>query len=71
MPNGTFVGIPEEEHAQMLAALRRARYDYLRPLYLSLWCAVERRPMEIAVVLCCPRSSVYRTVRAYQEGRLS
>jgi hypothetical protein len=71
MPNGTFVEIPEEEHAQILAALRRARYDYLRALHLLLWCAVERRPTEIAAVLCCSRSSVCRTVRAYQEGRLS
>ena len=29
MPQSTFVEVPPEEHAQMLAALRRARYGYL------------------------------------------
>jgi len=29
MPDTTLLDIPEEEQAQMLAALRRARYGYL------------------------------------------
>jgi hypothetical protein len=29
MPNGTFVDLPPEKQAQMLAALRCARYGYL------------------------------------------
>jgi putative transposase len=33
-------------------------------------CAAGRSPREIAAVLFCSRSSVYRTVRAYQEGPL-
>ena len=33
MPNRTFVEIPEEEQAQMLAALRRARYGSLLALH--------------------------------------
>ena len=36
-----------------------------------LWCAAGRNPTEIAEVPCCPRSSVYRPVRAFQEGSLS
>jgi putative transposase len=70
MPHSTFVEIPEEERAQMLAALRRARYGYLLALHILLLCAVGRHPTEIAAVLFCSRSSVYRTVRAYQEGTL-
>ena len=70
MPKSTFVEIPAEEQAQMLAALRRARYGYLLALHMLLLCAAGRTPTEIAAVLFCSRSSVYRTVRAYQEGTL-
>jgi hypothetical protein len=54
----------------MLAALRRARYGDLLPLHILLLCATGRHLTEIAAVLFCSRSSVYRTVRAYQEGAL-
>ena len=70
MPKSTFVEIPPEEQAQMLAALRRARYGYLLALHILLLCAVGRNPTEIAAVLFCSRSSVYRTVRAYRAGTL-
>jgi len=70
MPRSTFIDLPEEEQAQMLAALRRARYGYLLPLHILLLCAAGRHPTEIAAVLFCSRSSVYRTVRAYQAGAL-
>ena len=70
MPKSTFVEIPQDEQAQMLAALRRARYGYLLALHILLLCAAGRNPTEIAAVLFCSRSSVYRTVRAYQEGTL-
>src|SRR6266511_3016859 len=70
MPKSTVVVIPQEEHAQMLAALRRARYGYLLAFHILLWCAAGRTPTEIAVVLFCSRSSVYRTVRTYREGTL-
>jgi transposase len=71
MPHGPFVEIPEEEQAQMLAVLRRARYGYLLALHILLWCATGRHPTEVAAVLFCSCSSVYRTVCAYQEGSLS
>ncbi|MGH8066291.1 MAG: IS630 family transposase, partial [Candidatus Entotheonellia bacterium] len=45
-------------------------YGYLRSLQILLWCVVGRHPTEIADVLFCSRSSVYRTVRAYRQGRL-
>jgi hypothetical protein len=48
----------------MLAALRRARYGYLLALHILLLCAAGCPPTEIAAVLFCSRSSVYRTVRA-------
>src|SRR2546425_4771068 len=71
MPESTFVEIPEEEQAQMLAALRRARYGYLLALHIVLLCAAGRTPTTIAAVLFCSRSSVYRTVQAYRTGKLS
>jgi putative transposase len=70
MPTSTFVEIPEEEQAQMRAALRRARYGYLLALHILLLCAVGRNPTEIAAVLFCACSSVYRAMRAYRENTL-
>jgi transposase len=37
---------------------------------MLLGCAAGHKPTTIAAVLLCSRSSVYRTVRAYQEGIL-
>jgi putative transposase len=70
MPKSTIVEIPQEEQARLLAALRRARYGYLLALHIVLLCAARRPPTEIATVLFCSRSSVYRAVRAYQAGAL-
>ena len=58
MPNSTFVEISPEEQAEMLAALRRARYGYLLALHILLLCAAGRTPTDIAAVLFCSRSSV-------------
>jgi putative transposase len=44
----------------MLAEFRRARHGYLLALHVLLLCAAGRTPTEIATVLCCSRSSVYR-----------
>ena len=70
MPKSPFVELPPEEHRQILAALRRARYGYLLALHILLLCAAGRAPTDIAVVLFCSRASVYRTVRAYRQGTL-
>lgn len=70
MPRTTIVDIPPTEQARMLAELRRARYGYLLALHLLLLCAAGRSPTEIAAVLFCSRSSVYRVVKAYRAGRL-
>ena len=71
MPRPTIVEIPVEEQARMRAELRRARYGYLLALHLLLLCAAGRTPSEVASVLFCSRSSVYRIVRAYRAGALS
>jgi len=68
VPRTTIVEIPPAEQAQVLADLRRARYGYLLALHLLLLCAAGRTPSEVAAVLFCSRSSVYRVVRAYRAG---
>jgi hypothetical protein len=70
VPKPPIVEIPSAEQARMRAELRRARYGYLLALHLLLLCAAGRTPSEVATVLFCSRSSVYRIVRAYQAGTL-
>jgi transposase len=70
VPATTLLDIPDAEQAQMLTALRRARYGYLLALQVLLLCAAGRNPTEIAAFLFCSRSSVYRIVRAYRQGTL-
>lgn len=71
MPKATIVDIPVAEQARMVAELRRARYGYLLALHLLLLCAAGRTASEIAAVLFCSRSSVYRVVKAYRTGALT
>ena len=71
MPKATIVDIPVAEQARMVAELRRARYGHLLALHLLLLCAAGRTPSEIAAVLFCSRSSVYRVVKAYRAGALT
>ena len=71
MPKATIVDIPMAEQARMVAELRRARYGYLLALHLLLLCAAGRTPSEIAAVLFCSRSSVYRVVKSYRAGTLT
>jgi transposase len=66
----TIVEIPPAEQAHMLAEVRRARYGYLLALHILLLCAAQRTPTEIAAVLFCSRSTVYRVVKAYRAGDL-
>jgi transposase len=70
VPRTTIVDIPPAEQARMLAELRRARYGYLLALHVVLLSAAGRTPTEIAAVLFCSRSTVYRAVRAYRAGEL-
>jgi transposase len=64
------VEIPPAEQARLLAELRRARYGYSLALRLLLLGAAGRTPTEIAAVLFCSRSTIYRVVRAYRAGDL-
>jgi transposase len=68
VPRATIVKIPPIEQAQMLAEIRRARYGYLLGLHILLLCTAQRTPTEIAAILFCSRSSVYRVVQAYRAG---
>jgi DDE superfamily endonuclease len=70
MPKSTGRERPAEEQAQMLAALRRARYGSLLALHIMLWCAAGRTPPAIAAILFGARSSVYRPMRADRKGPL-
>jgi transposase len=69
VPRPTIVEISPAEQAQMLAEVRRARYGYLLALQILLLCAAQRSPTEIAAVLFCSRSTVYRVVQAYRAGQ--
>ena len=69
MPTTTIVEISPTEQARMLAEVRRARYGYLLAVHILLLCAAQRSPTEIAAVLFCSRSTVYRVVHAYRAGR--
>ena len=69
MPRTTIVEIAPTEQAQMLTELRRARYGYLLALHILLLCTAQRSPTEIAAVLFCSRSTVYRVVQAYRAGQ--
>jgi transposase len=71
VPRTTIIEIPPPEQARMLAELRRARYGYVLALHLLLLCTAGRTPSEIAAVLFCSRSSVYRVVKAYRAGTLT
>jgi transposase len=70
VPRTTIVDLSPAEQAHLLAEVRRARYGYLLALHILLLCAAQRSPTEIATVLFCSRSTVYRVVRAYRAGDL-
>jgi transposase len=67
----TIVEIAPEEQAHILTEVRRARYQYVLALHILLLCAAQRSPTEIAAVLFCSRSTVYRVVKAYRAGQLA
>jgi transposase len=71
VPRTTIVEIPPAEQAHILAELRHARYGYLLALHILLLCAAQRPPTEIAAVLFCSRSTVYRVVKAYRAGQVA
>ena len=64
MPRTTIVEIAPEEQAHILTAIRRARHGYGLALPILLLCAAPRTPTELAVVLFCSRTPVYRVGQA-------
>jgi putative transposase len=70
VPASTIIEIPCSEQEQLLFELRRARYGYWLALHILLLCAAGYTPTQIAAVLFCSRSSVYRAVKAYRAGSL-
>ena len=64
MRGSTILDIPPQEQAGMLAELRHARYGAVLAVPVLLLCAAGRTPTEIATVLFCSRTSVYRIVHA-------
>lgn len=71
MPGLTIIDMPSSEQHQLLLQLRRVRYGYFLPLHILLLCAAGYNPTQIAAVLFCSRSSVYRAVYAYRSGSLA
>src|SRR5215211_955249 len=70
VPRTTIIEMAPEEQAHILAALRRVRYGYILALQILLLCAAQRSVTEIAAVLFCSRSTVYRVVKAYRAGQV-
>ena len=64
MPRTTIIEMAPEEQAHLLAALRRVRSGYIVAVPILLLCAAQRSVTEIAAVLFCSRSTVYRVVKA-------
>ena len=69
MPRTTIIEMAPEEQAHILAAVRRVRHGYVLALQILLLCAAQRSPTEIAAVLFCSRTMVYRVVKAYRAGQ--
>jgi len=69
VPRTTIVEIPPDEQARMVTELRCARYGYCLALHVVLLRATGHSPTEIAAVLFCSRSTVYRAMQAYHDGQ--
>jgi transposase len=69
MPKTTIVEIAPAEQAHFLAEVRRARQGNALAWHVLLLCAAQQSPTEIAAVLFCSRSTVYRVVKAYRAGQ--
>src|SRR5215210_8804894 len=71
VPRTTIIEMAPEEQAHILAALRRVRYGEVLAWQILLLCAAQRSPTDIAAVLFCSRSTVYRVVQAYRAGQVA
>ena len=68
MRSTTVLEISTAEQEALRRELRQARYGHLLAIHILLLCAAGKNPTEIADFLFCSRSSVYRSVSAYQAG---
>jgi putative transposase len=70
VPSPIVIALRAEEQAAILAQLRQARYGHLLSLHILLLLSHRYSPTDIAAALFCSRSSVYRTVEAWQAGQI-
>jgi putative transposase len=62
--------ISPEQQDWMLRELRRCRYGYFLSLHILLLYVGGRTPSEISKCLFCSRSSVYRAIDSWNDGKL-
>lgn len=70
MSDTTLLELAELEQEALLKELRQSRYGHMLAIHILLLLAARKKPTEIAESLFCSRSSVYRTIKAYQAGEL-
>ena len=71
MPKTKIIEITSKQQAWMLKELRRCRYGYFLALHILLLHARGKNPTEIADFLLCSRSSVYRIIEDWKNGKLA
>jgi transposase len=71
VPSQIVIEIAPPEQARLRAELRRARRGHWLTLHIVLLLALHYSPSEIAAVLLCARSTVYRAARDWQAGDFS
>ena len=71
MTVATVVDLSCETQETWLREIRQARYGHLLALHILLLLARGKRPAEIADFLLCSRTTVYRSVAAYEKGELA
>jgi transposase len=70
VPGKTVPQISQQEQALMLETLRQARRNYLLGMHILLLLGRGYKPTEIARCLICSRTTVYRTIKAYNKRKL-
>jgi putative transposase len=70
VPGKTVLQINEQEQAFLLESLRQARRDCLLGMHIVLLLGRGCNPTEISRYLVCSRTTIYRTIDAYNRGEL-
>jgi len=71
VPGKTVLQISEQEQAFLLKSLRQWRRNYLLGMHIVLLLSLGYSPTEISRYLVCSRTTIYRTITAYNRGELS